>query len=92
MFQLFDSLTENGLSWLIPIIPLTILVIWGGIGAFISTIAKRNGRGEYLWFFAGFLFPPLIIFLLILGPTQEEKARRIYEEERLRAKARKAAD
>jgi hypothetical protein len=67
-----------------------ILLVIAVLGlVLVVKMADRRGRGGFLWGFLALLCWPLAALLLLaVGPTEEEKVRRVERDERARMRAR----
>lgn len=69
-------------------------IIWIAFAFLVGSMAKKRGRSFAGWFLFSLVLSPVIgiIFVLICGETDENRLKRIEEEEELRAKIRAKAN
>jgi len=82
-----NQLTDTDTFFIALTSYLVISMIFSGVVAYVASSKGRNG---FSWFLGSFFFSPLLAFLLLvaLGLPPEERAKRVEEEERIRARAR----
>lgn len=70
---------------------MEIALLWLVLSVAVGVFASRNGRIGFLAFFWSILLSPLVGFIIYaaMGENQQAKVDRIYEEERIRAEARR---
>lgn len=68
-----------------------IILTWVVLSFAVSVFASKNGRIGFIAFLWSLLLSPLLVFVIyaVLGATPEKRAERIFEEESIRAEARR---
>ena len=92
MDSLFYAAGTFAFLWVVWIIALIIAYIVGL--NLVYEMAKKRGRNGRAWTLLAFFATPLVImmYLACLGETDEQANDRIYQEEKIREKARKGEE
>lgn len=86
------EITFDWKMFLFGVIILTIVAFTIMLLTIPVKMANRRGRSGTLWFLFSLIISPFLamLFLALLGETDEKRKRRIIEEEELRARYRNA--
>lgn len=71
---------------------MEFVLIWVIFSPLVAVYARRNGRSGVLAFLLAIILSPLLAFLIyaLRGESRKAKTRRLVDEERIRAEARKS--